>query len=141
MTDSPPTALVAALSNLVDAVPLPDTVKQDDAFQTDNLRAQILSKRISFPFFPRMRQRSNKQNDDERRRLSLQPLIEPPSDQEETSDMPFVQLSGAIVYSAALENDYSKDVYRWAVLYENQRGYVPSSASCQFDTDVAITTG
>lgn len=129
MTDSPLTALATTLSNLIDAVPLPDTVKQDDAFQTDSLRAKIISKHRSFPFFPRKR-RSNKLNDDELRRSSLQSLIETPSDQEETSNMPFVRLSDAIVYSAALENDYTKDVYQWAILYENQRGYVLATPFC-----------
>jgi hypothetical protein len=50
--------------------------------------------------------------------------VEPHLQDLEVSDVPFVRLDGGVLYSAGLEEDYDKDVYRWAVLYENQRGYV-----------------
>ena len=46
-----------------------------------------------------------------------------PSDEADMSEIPFVRLEDTLVYSEELDKDYSKDVYRWAVLYENQRGY------------------
>ncbi|KAI0689609.1 hypothetical protein BC835DRAFT_1282676 [Cytidiella melzeri] len=47
-----------------------------------------------------------------------------PSRETEVTDIPFVRLdaSGGVRYSLDLEEHYDKDVYRWAVLYENQRG-------------------
>lgn len=47
------------------------------------------------------------------------------SNETDATDVTFVRLEDALIHSAELEEDYSKDVYRWAVLYENQRGYAP----------------
>ncbi|KAI0348060.1 hypothetical protein BDW22DRAFT_1404101 [Trametopsis cervina] len=44
------------------------------------------------------------------------------SSESAVSDIPFVRLDSGLLYSATLEDEFEKDVYRWAVLYENQRG-------------------
>ena len=44
------------------------------------------------------------------------------SDDIEVSDVPFVRLDSGVLYREGLEEEYVKDVYRWAVIYENQRG-------------------
>ena len=142
MTDSPDAnaAAEAGPSNLANVVPLPNTVIHDDSFTTDNLRAKLSPKRSFFHLSPRKRKRSYPLNDHERGLLP-QSLVEPEtiSDEEETFNMPFVQLGDSIMYSTALEEDYSKDVYKWAVLYENQRGYVLIYIALEID--VISTTG
>ncbi len=46
------------------------------------------------------------------------------SEDSDTLEIPFIKLGDGLVYSAEYEEDHARDVYRWAVLYENQRGYV-----------------
>ena len=120
MTDSR-TPLVAGPSNENnnDSVPPPDTVKPDASFSTEQLRVRLSPKRSLFRLRKKRRVSSDSTEPDKHKSLSSDEV--PPED---ALDMPFVQLGNTVVYSTELEEDYSKDIYRWAILYENQRGYV-----------------
>ncbi|KAJ3552271.1 hypothetical protein NM688_g4237 [Phlebia brevispora] len=115
MTDSV-TSAAAGPSN-ANVVPLPDTVRPDASFQSDSVRKRISSKRSILHL-----RRKKRPND---RAIEHQTPAHSEISEDEDIDvlqMPFIQLGNTVVYSAALEEDYSKDVYRWAIMYENQRG-------------------
>ena len=40
----------------------------------------------------------------------------------ESEDAPFIKVGDGIICADELMENYDKDVYRWAILYENQRG-------------------
>lgn len=125
VTDSSSSSSVAGKSNLVHnpIIPSPDSVIQDVNFHSDQLHTRLSAKRplLHLSLHRKKRQR----NDQAAGRSSPEHSHNDSSQATDTEpiDMPFVQLGDAVVYSAELEEDYSRDVYRWAVLYENQRGY------------------
>lgn len=105
--------------------PPPECLKHDHISQEDQARLPPF-KPHRFGFFRGRRpQRDSGQrkedhkhsfeSDDTQREEQL-------SNDIEVSDVPFVRLDSGVLYREGLEEDYDKDVYRWAVVYENQRG-------------------
>ena len=114
----------------VNFVSPPEFAKPDDAFPTEQVLVRLSPKR-SFLGFRKARRRS-KASLMEGHGAAAVRAVRPPEPSQDTDplEMPFVQLGNTVLYSAELEEDYTRDVYRWAVLYENQRGYVQSRQSC-----------
>lgn len=111
------------------AIPPPLHVQADALTEEELARIRIPTKRSLFQL-PSSRSRSrnsdNSQNGRRTERMSTSGEDwEPrPSLDTETEDMPFIKVGGNIIYADELMENYDKDVYRWAVLYENQRGCV-----------------
>ena len=45
-----------------------------------------------------------------------------PRSSTESEDTPFIKIGNNTMYADEFMENYDKDVYRWAVVYENQRG-------------------
>jgi hypothetical protein len=108
-------------------VPPPSRIQQGQLTQAELDRIKLPKKQ---PYFQLRHSKSKSRNipdsaaeDDERREGSSPSRIsEEPRPSEDSEDMPFIKVGGGLVYSDELVEDYEKDVYRWAILYENQRG-------------------
>ncbi|KAI1797888.1 hypothetical protein LXA43DRAFT_982497 [Ganoderma leucocontextum] len=101
--------------------PLPGTLERDDYAAADqarerlNKRGLLSSVSLQLPHFHRSRTRSQ---DSSIRRTYIQETEESTSEPLDTLNL--VDLAENI--STEDEENYDEDVYRWAVLYENQRG-------------------
>ncbi|KAH9898392.1 hypothetical protein C8Q73DRAFT_684699 [Cubamyces lactineus] len=102
--------------------PPPGTVHEDDYAAADAARRRFshhgLFSSISLPSLRRRRSRAHRRNS------SPSPSSLVPNERSASaSDIPEqVNISESPTIAAELDEDYDKDVYRWAVLYENQRG-------------------
>ncbi|OJT15833.1 Meiotically up-regulated gene 65 protein [Trametes pubescens] len=103
--------------------PPPNTVLRDDYNAVDAARQRFqkrsfFSSGVSLPDFHRRKSRARKR--DASPTPSSIARIECAAS---ASDVPeLVDISDASNLAAEIDEDYDKDVYRWAVLYENQRG-------------------
>lgn len=104
--------------------PPPDAIQRDDYAAADQAR-QRFSKRgllssVSLPHLGRSPSKSSKRSS----AVSFPALLDAETDLCTATDVPdLVALSDDPNLSAEVDEDYDKDVYRWATLYENQRGY------------------
>ena len=107
-----------------DPPPPPDALQLDDHAAADQAR-QRLNKRgllssVSLPHLGRSPSKSSKR----RSTVSFPALPDLSSSEPNIYDAPqLVELPEDWHISVEVDEDYNKDVYRWAVLYENQRGY------------------
>ena len=103
--------------------PLPAALKRDDYAAADRARERLhkrgllSSVSLQLPHFHRSRTKSRESSI---RRSYIQGAGEPTS--EPPASLNLVDLAENVF--AKDDESYDKDVYRWAVLYENQRGYV-----------------
>ena len=127
MSDSSFSSSVAGPSSLATAQstipPPPDAIRLDDYAAADPARQRFnkrgLLSSISLPHLGRSRSRLSKRNS--AASFPTLPDGEEPCLSPERPD--FVALSEE-PNTIPDDEDYDKDVYRWAILYENQRGYV-----------------
>lgn len=104
--------------------PPPGTLERDDYAAADqarerlNKRGLLSSVSLQLPHLHLSRTRSQ----DSSIRRSYSQAAEPESTFEALTTPNLVDLVENV--SVEDDEDYDKDVYRWAVLYENQRGYV-----------------
>lgn len=111
----------------MDTSPPPLRLRQDDLTPAEQAQLRIPAKRSFF----RLRHSKSKHSTANQ---SSDSLDVPDTNSNRTrdrasvdeEDVPFVKLGDTLVFSEALMEDYTTDVYRWAVLYENQRGCVNS---------------
>ncbi|KAI0639411.1 hypothetical protein C8Q77DRAFT_1213978 [Trametes polyzona] len=102
--------------------PPPGTIQKDDYLAAEEARRRFYKRgffsSVSLPSFRRRRTKSRKRN------ASPSPSsIEELETSASVPEIPdLVDISQASVLATELDEDYDKDVYRWAVLYENQRG-------------------
>lgn len=104
--------------------PPPETIQRDDYVAAEEARRRFakrgLFSSVSLPSFHKRKARTRKRSASPS--SSSIPQVE---DFASVSDRPdLVSLAEASSLVAELDEDYDKDVYAWAVLYENQRGYV-----------------
>ena len=103
----------------------PECMKHDEITQADQARLPPLKPR-RFAFLHR--KHLQRGLDQSKHRVSKPPspdILEDEvrlSDDTDVSEAPPVRLESGALSLEGLEEDYDKDVYRWAVLYENQRG-------------------
>lgn len=103
--------------------PPPNTVLRDDYDAVEAARQRFrkrgfFSSGVSLPHFHKRKSRARKR--DASPTPSSIARIECSAS---ASDIPeLVDISDASNLAAELDEDYDKDVYRWAFLYENQRG-------------------
>lgn len=116
-----PSSFVASAS----IPPPPEAIQKDDYAAADQARQRFakrgLFSSVSLPNFPL--RRHNSKTHKRNASLSLVSIDElgrsasvPPNGPD------LVTLAEDPNLSAELDEDYDKDVYRWAVMYENQRG-------------------
>ncbi|KAI0655087.1 hypothetical protein C8Q70DRAFT_1021781 [Cubamyces menziesii] len=104
--------------------PPPGTVHEDNYAAADAARRRIsrhgLLSSISLPSLRRRRSKARAHRQDS----SPSPSSLVPNERSASApDIPeLVNISDSTTCAAELDEDYDKDVYRWAVLYENQRG-------------------
>ncbi|KAI0335264.1 hypothetical protein GY45DRAFT_1317193 [Cubamyces sp. BRFM 1775] len=102
--------------------PPPGTVQEDDYAAAEAARRRFSRHGLlSSISLPSLRKRKSKAH---RRDLSPSPSLLVPNERSASvSEIPeLVNISESTSLAAELDEDYDKDVYRWAVLYENQRG-------------------
>ncbi|KAH8100722.1 hypothetical protein BXZ70DRAFT_1008210 [Cristinia sonorae] len=108
--------------------PPPECMRQDDPAAADHARRRLLPKRSFLSNILPSRRRPQKSRDSN---LSAASVPSPVGERDAAGspELPagtmddLVHLQNRLLSEEApLEEDYSKDVYRWAVLYENQRG-------------------
>lgn len=107
-----------------DAVPPPLHVQADSLTEAELAQIHIPSKRSFFklPSSRTCSRSSQSGRPTERVSTSGEDREPRPSLDPEAEDMPFISVEGNVVYADELMENYDKDVYRWAVVYENQRG-------------------
>lgn len=114
-----------------DTIPPPSHVRREELTEAELARLHTPTKRPLFRWW--QASRKSGQNSGQDSRSSEHGSEDPstsgqhsqqdiPAPSIESEDMPFVKLGGSVTYSEELMQDYEKDVYRWAVIYENQRG-------------------
>ncbi|GJE86119.1 hypothetical protein PsYK624_021990 [Phanerochaete sordida] len=110
-----------------DAVPPPSHVQPESLSAAELAQIRVHKKRSLF-HLPASSSRS-RGSDDSQDARHTEPVSTPEerwepelSSSPDAEDMPFIKVGGNIVYADELMENYDKDVYRWAVLYENQRG-------------------
>lgn len=122
MTSQPPTELAD------NSIPPPSHVQPIELTQAELAQIRIPRKRSFFSFVSSKSRGSVKESQNEQGVERVASTSHPErsrskvSSDSEVEDTPFVKIGGDVLYSEELMEDYSKDVYRWAVLYENQRG-------------------
>lgn len=117
--------------SLSSSPPPPQAIQTDDYAAADAARTRVnkrlsLLSSLSLPSLHRHKSPRRKQDarSNSTRRSSSDSVS---TDRLQASSLPLdgyepVQLADAGVASVELDQNYDKDVYRWAVLYENQRG-------------------
>ncbi|KAI0756982.1 hypothetical protein C8Q80DRAFT_1131442 [Daedaleopsis nitida] len=105
--------------------PPPEALQRDDYAAADQARQRLnkhgLFSSISLPLPHRHRKKSNA------RERSISPSPSSIAVVESSTTVPpdapdIVDITEDPIRSTPLQEDYDKDVYRWAILYENQRG-------------------
>ncbi|CDO71571.1 hypothetical protein BN946_scf184911.g41 [Trametes cinnabarina] len=124
LVSSPVLSPAGPSSFLRPSQPPPGSVQKDDYAAADEARRR-LSKRglfssISLPSFRKSRRRSKAQQRNASPSPSSIVEIERAASESDIPDL--VNISESSDLAAELDKEYDKDVYRWAILYENQRG-------------------
>lgn len=122
--------------------PPPECMQPDDPSAAESARSRLSKKRsflnISLPTFTRNKSKRDVHKESEEPHTPLRehydpqsitepglwsPRIAPPDLDDDVLERQLVRLEDGFAYAnVELDEDYDKDVYRWAVLYENQRG-------------------
>ncbi|RDX55853.1 hypothetical protein OH76DRAFT_1396203 [Lentinus brumalis] len=134
MSESPYPSSPAGPSSLTTSQPPPpppETIERDDYAAADQARQRFQHKgffsSISLPHLPRRHKSKS-------RRRDASPSPSSVAELERSTSLPSVIPELVSLHegnsSAELDEDYRKDVYRWAVLYENQRGATVFSTPC-----------
>lgn len=107
-------------------VPPPLHVQQGELTQAELDRIKLPKKRSHFRLRPGIFRKSadgGGAEDDQRQGGSSSPQVwDEPRPSDDSEDTPFIKVGGNLMYADELMEDNEKDVYRWAVLYENERG-------------------
>lgn len=102
------------------APPPPEAIQVDDYIAAEEARRRFYSRgffhNVSLPHFRKRRAKAR------RREASL--ASSSVVNVDVFASTPEIPNLVDISEGAELDEDYDKDVYRWAILYENQRGYV-----------------
>lgn len=106
--------------------PPPECMKAEELTPEDQAKLAASTSRRSgiFSVLHHSRSKQGKLDEDGEQNNSGEPRQQEDRSSDVT-DTPDIRLDDGEIYSSALEEDYyDKDLYRWAVLYENQRGSV-----------------
>ncbi|KAI0724562.1 hypothetical protein C8T65DRAFT_563506 [Cerioporus squamosus] len=103
--------------------PPPEAIEKDDYAAAEQARQRFQHKglfsSVSFPLLPHRHKSKSRRRDASPSPSSVAELERSTSVPTDIPDLVNLSERGS---SAELDEDYGKDVYRWAVLYENQRG-------------------